>query len=242
MIRSLAPIAALAALALTAPVAHAAKANVHVLVVGKSGVLRGPKAVALKPRKVEVDHRRCAVGAATPLSVLAGVKVPIRVRDLGSCGRRARDAGGLYVVGIAGRRAQGRAGWVYKVGRRAGTSGAADPAGPFGTGRRLRRGDRVLWFWCRLDRAGGCPRTLEVRPQGRARPGRPLRVTVRGYDDHGRGAPVAGATVRLGRASATTDARGVATVTVPDHAHGRMRLRAHRRGTVPAFPTRVVVR
>ena len=63
---------------------------------------------------------------------------------------------------------RGQNGWVYKVGRRAATAGAADPTGAFGNGR-LRRGQRVTWFYCRL-RAGGCQRTLELRLS--AEPGR----------------------------------------------------------------------
>src|SRR4051812_36264575 len=147
-----------------APSAHAAK--VDVLVVGKHAVLRGPKAVKLAKRTVKVGHRRCAVGKATPLSVLAGTKLRLRVRDQGACSRDARDAGALYVFGVGPDRAKGRAGWVYKVGNRAGSTGAADPSGPFGTGHRLRDGQRVLWFWCTLNGERspdtGCQRTLAV--------------------------------------------------------------------------------
>ena len=63
----------------------------------------------------------------------------------------------------------------------------------------------------------------------------PVRVTVRGYDDQGRGAAVPGATVTLGSATATTDASGVAQVVVPEA--GRLALDASRGGMVPAFPT-----
>ena len=55
-----------------------------------------------------------------------------------------------------------------------------------------------------------------------------LAVTVRGYDDNGRGVPVAGATVRLGSATAVTDANGVAQVTAP--AGGAARLTAEHDG------------
>jgi hypothetical protein len=229
-------VAALAA----APAASAAR--VDVLVVGKSGVLRGPTAVTLKPRTVKVRGHRCAVGRATPLSVLAGARLRLKVRDQGACGRNARDAAGLYVYEVAGQRERGRSGWVYKVGNRAGTSGAGDPAGPFGDGRRLRAGQHVLWFWCTLS-SGGCQRTLDVRPQrGSAAPGESLRVTVRGYDDFGAAIPVGGATVRLGPATATTGADGVAALTVPSAGGRTLRLRAERAGMVPAFPRKVAVR
>jgi hypothetical protein len=130
---------------------------------------------------------------------------------------------------------------VYKVGNRAGTTGAGDPSGPFGTGRRLHAGQHVLWFWCTLDQAGGCERTLDARPdRTSAAPGETLRVTVRGYDDLGKAVAVAGATVRLGSATAISDAAGVATLTVPDGS-GRLRLRAERDGMVGGFPREVSV-
>jgi hypothetical protein len=237
LITLLAGVAALAA----APAGAVAAKRVDVFVVGKSKVLRGPKSVALKARTVKVGKRRCAVGRATPLSVLAGTGLRLRVRDQGACGRRARDAGALYVFQIGRERERGRSGWVYKVGNRTGTAGAGDPAGPFGTGRGLRAGQRILWFWCTLDASQGCQRTLDARPErSSAAPGAPLRVTVRGYDDTGKGVPVAGATVRLGSASAVSGADGVATLTVPATT-GRLRLQAEHAGMVRAFPREVTV-
>jgi hypothetical protein len=233
-------IALLAAL-VAAPAAGAAK-RVDVLVVGKSGTLRGPKSVTLKPRTVKVGSRRCAVGRATPLSVLAATRLRLSIRDQGACSKDPRDAGALYVAAVAGQREKGRSGWVYKVGNRAGTTGAADPSGPFGTGRRLRAGPHVLWFWCTLEEAtGGCQRTLDARPdRTTAAPGESLRVTVRGYDDFGKGVAVGGATVRLGGATAVSDASGVAALTVPAGS-GRLRLRAAHAGMVGGFPREVSV-
>jgi len=63
---------------------------------------------------------------------------------------------------------------------------------------------------------------------------------VRGYDDQGRGVAVAGATVTLGSARATTDSGGVAQLVVP--ATGRLKLGATRSGMVPAFPAEVLAR
>ena len=232
-------IAVLAAL-VAAPAAGAAK-RVDLLVVGKAGTLRGPKSVPLKPRTVKVGSRRCAVGRATPLSVLAATRLRLSIRDQGACSKDPRDAGALYVAAVAGQREKGRSGWVYKVGNRAGTTGAADPSGPFGTGRRLRAGQHVLWFWCTLEASGGCQRTLDARPdRSSAAPGETLRVTVRGYDDLGKGLAVAGATVRLGGATAVSDASGVATLTVPAGS-GRLRLRAEHDGMVGGFPREVSV-
>jgi hypothetical protein len=228
------------AVALLAPAAAQA-ASVQVMVVGKDRVLRGPKAVKLKVRGVKVGGKRCRVAAATPLSVLAATKLRIALRDYGSCGRRPRDAAGLYVTKVGREREKGRGGWVYKVGRRAGSAGAADPSGPFGTGKRIRGGQRITWFWCEQDQSGGCQRTLEVRPErASAAPGEALRVTVRGYDDQGHGVAVAGATVRLGSATAVTGADGAAVLTVPAAA-GTLRLQASRDGMVRAFPREVTV-
>jgi hypothetical protein len=68
-----------------------------------------------------------------------------------------------------------------------------------------------------------------------------VRITVRGYDDNGRAVRIAGATVALGTARVRTGADGTAVLTAPARA-GRYRLRAARRGLVPAFPRVVRVR
>jgi hypothetical protein len=230
---------ACAAPAVPAPVAEA-RSRVEVMVVGKSRVLAGPERVALKARTARVGRKRCALGRATPLSALAGTGASFRVRDYGSCSRRARDAGSLYVREIEGDREAGSDGWVYKVGRKSGTGGAADPAGSFGTGRTLRAGQRVLWFWCVKDRSGACQRTLEVSSSRSVAPGADLRVTVRGYDEQGRGAGIAGATVRLGAATALTGAGGVAIVRAPSAA-GAVALHAEKPGLVRSFPNAVAV-
>jgi hypothetical protein len=234
--RRIATLTAMAALAGAGP---AFGAEVELMVVGKDRVLRAPAEVQLKERTVKVGGRRCRVGAATPLSALAATNLRLAIRDYGRCGRDWRDAAGLYVRSVAGQRASGQAGWVYKVGRKVGTTGAGDPRGPFGTGRRLRDGQRVTWFWC--VRANACQRTLEVRAdRSSAAPGETLRATVRGYDDFGRGVPVAGATLRLGPATSVTAGDGTAVLAVPDAA-GRLALTAERARMVPAFPAEIRV-
>ena len=110
---------------------------------------------------------------------------------------------------IAGERAQGSDGWVYKVGRRVGTTGAADPSGAFGTGASCASGQTVLWFWCVKDAADACQRTLEVAaPRHASRPARRSRSTVRGYDENGEGVPVAGVEVAPGAVTRTRDGTG----------------------------------
>jgi hypothetical protein len=227
------------ALALLLP-APASAARVTTMVVGKTRTLSDAKSVKLADkRRVKVGGHRCTVAGATPLGALAGLHLTMRLRDYGSCGRRPADAASLFVKRLGPDRNRGRDGWVYKVGRRVGSAGAGDVAGPFGTGRRLRGGDRVLWFWCDAQASGGCQRTLEAVPEHTtAAPGEALRVTVRGYDDNGRGRAAAGATVRLGSATALTGPDGVATVNVPEA--GRLRLTAEQDGAVRAFPREVV--
>ena len=131
-------------------------------------------------------------------------------------------------------RGRGRHGWVYKVGNRQGTAGAADPSGPFGRGR-LRGRPRLLWFYCSLDDEGSCQRTLALRARPEAG-GAAVRVLA--YDDQGRAVPAAGATVRSGAASATADDTGFARIALPP---GRHRLRAEQAGRIRSFDEVVTV-
>jgi hypothetical protein len=221
---------ALVALALAPAGAGAAAARVESMVVMRDGTAHGPRTVRAAATRV----RRCRVAQGTPLAALAAFD-----RAGGPSFRATGACSALYVRQIGRDRARGRAGWVYKVGHRLGTAAAGDPSGPFGNGR-LRSGRRLLWFWCVA--AARCQRTLAVSGAGpRLSAGRRLRLTVRGHDDHGRAVRVAGATVALGRTRARTGADGTATLTVPARA-GRYRLRAARRGMVPAFPRVVSVR
>jgi hypothetical protein len=209
--------------------------TVQVMVVGQSSVLAGPQKVKLVDRTVEVRGTRCATGTRTALSALAATKLPLTFRDYGACSRRPAESGSLYVRSIDGEKARGSDGWVYKVGRRVGTTGAADPSGAFGDGRKLRTGQKVLWFWCVKDAADACQRTLEVAAPRRVAPGATFQTTVRGYDENGEGVPVAGVEVAPG---ATTDTDGTAAVTAPGSA-GTLVLAGAKQGMVPAFPRKV---
>jgi hypothetical protein len=230
-------LAGAAALVAAAPVAaEAAAPKVPAMIVdSKQRVVAGPRTVTAAATYVRSSGRRCRVPQGVALGVLAALR---RAGGPAFASRGPCDSPYVHRIGREAERGTG--GWVYKVGRRLGTTSAADPTGPFGTGRRLRSGQRVVWFWC--ARAGRCARTLEVRPAQRTvAPGAPLRVTVRSFDDNGRGRAVAGATVRLAGASTTTAADGSATLASPAVA-GRHRLTATAPRLVPAYPEAVTVR
>ena len=203
------------------------------------GVVR--RRVPAAAATIKVEGRRCGVASGTPLaSLLRAGAGRIGLLDFGSCTRRARDGGQLFVRSIRGERNRGRSGWVYKVGRRLGSAGAADPAGPFGRGR-LRGGQRVTWFYC-LMRGASCQRTLELDATTLDDGG--VRVDVRGYDDEGRGSAVGGASVAVGTLPpARTDASGRATVSVAGGLPaGRYAVSATKPGFVRAFDEAITVR
>jgi hypothetical protein len=207
--------------------AQGAPAKIRQMVVYRDGSAQ-TKTVSTRASVVRVGGRRCTTGARTPLAALVRARPgTLRLRDFGSCSLRAGDGGGLFVKAIGRDANRGQNGWVYKVGRRAATAGAADPRGPFGRGR-LRRGQRLTWFYCRL-RNGGCQRTLELKL--RSEPGGVV-ASVRGYDDEGHGVAVQGATVSAGGVSALTDAAGQASLAL---APGRHLALATKEGTIRSF-------
>jgi hypothetical protein len=227
--------AALTAAALAPAAAQAASPTVEQLVAFKDGSVK-QKRVRARASTARVGGKRCSVGAATALAALVRSKVgALNINDYGSCSGRARDAAGLYVRSIAGERAGGPNGWVYKVGNKVATAGAGDPAGPFGRGR-LRAGNRITWFYCRM-KASACQRTLGVKP--RAQGGGALKVTVRAYDDRGRAKLVPGATVHSGGLTATTGPDGSATLQL---APGQARVFATAKGRVRSFEEAVDVK
>jgi hypothetical protein len=221
-------------------------AEVAVMVVGKDGdQVAGAKRVRAKSSRVTASGRSCRVAASTPLAALVralrGV-VGYHATDFGRCSLRdAASSAQVFVDRVGADRNRGQNGWFYKVNDRAGTAGAGDPAGPRGRGR-LRRGDRVLWFYCHFGRGGtGCERSLHVLiDAGSVGVGQPLMVRVRTYDDEGRSAPTEQAVVSLGAQTAVTGAGGVATLAPA--AAGRFVLRAAKPGTLPAFPREVRVK
>jgi hypothetical protein len=219
---------------------------VQSMIVGSSGaILSQARTVTASSTSVRVGRRSCAVAAGTPLAALAAARRAggpgFALRDYGHCGSSARNSGQLFVYSLGGEANSGQNGWEYKVDRVSGSTGAGDQSGPLGDGRLLRSGERVLWFWCHAG-GGGCQRTLEVGSStSTVSRGGSLTVTVTGYDNEGRGAPVAGSIVTLGTDFASTGAGGRATLIAPS-ARGRYTIGATRRGLVPSFPETIVVR
>ena len=231
MTRSRLAIAAVLVLAGTAAVPADAAPRVDQLVVFRNGDATQDR-IGTKATRVRAGDHRCRVPRATPLAALVRSDVAaLRVRDFsGSC-----DPASLFVSKIGPDRNRGQSGWVYKVGTRQGTTAASDPSGPFGTGRRLRDGARITWFYCVFE-PGGCQRTLGLRVRDEGDGVVSARVTA--YDDEGRGERLQGATVRSGDSSAKTDANGVATLSLPAGTH---KLYADKRGYVRSFSDRVRV-
>ncbi len=222
-------IAAVLALAGTAAPALGAP-RFDQMVVFRDGDAKS-ETVRTRAIRTRAGDRRCRIPSATPLAALVRSKVAkVRVRDFS----RSCDPSSLFVRAIRGEANRGQSGWVYKVGNRQGTTAASDPSGPFGSGRLDRR-VRVTWFYCVFE-AGGCQRTLGLRARDDG--GGTVTVRVRAYDDEGRGKRLAGATVRSGGTTATTDANGVARLTLQA---GKHRLYAEKRGHIRSFTERVAV-
>jgi len=251
-------LAAVAALTLALPTAGAAAESVggrahsagipvvQSMVAGRGGaVLARARTVSAPATSVRVAGRTCAIAAGTPLAVLISMRRAggpgFSLRDYGRCGGAAGNSGELYVSSLGGQAGSAQNGWEYKVNGVSGSTGAADPSGAMGDGRRLRSGARVLWFWCQAS-AGGCERTLEISaPAGAVSPGAPVPVQVYSQDNEGRREPAAGAIVTLGSDFASADGSGRATVLAPSAA-GRYQAVASRPGLVPSFPQPIVVR
>jgi hypothetical protein len=226
---------AAAVVAAPAPAALAAP-KVRQLVVFRDGSFRS-KTVTAGRASVKVNGRRCAVAPATPLAALVRSRPPaLGLKDYGSCSGRARDGAGLFVNRIGRDVNAGQDGWVYKVGNRSGSAGAADPTGPFGNGR-LRSGARVVWFYCHMQ-GSTCQRTLAFTRVDIRTPG-VLLARVKAYDDRGKGIPAAGVTVHLDSATGTTDASGSVRIAA---SKGRHSVHADGGGYVRSFDERVALR
>ena len=218
---------------------------VQTMIVGRGGQpLFGERSVPAAATTVPVHGRSCSVASATPLAVLAGARreggPAFVLRDYGSCGSSAQSSSELYVVSVGGEAAAAASGWEYKVNGTAGSTGAGDPSGPRGNGRRPSGGAQVLWFWCEHS-SSGCQHTLELSAPTLVSPGQSVPVSVTGADDEGQRFAVARVDIVLAGVSASSGASGRARLRAPA-APGRYRLTASRAGLVPAFPVTVTVR
>jgi hypothetical protein len=229
-------IAAGVAAAVAAPTPALAAPRVHQLVVFRDGSFRA-KTVSAGRASVKVNGHRCAIAPATPLAALVTSRPPnLGLKDFGSCSKRARDGAGLFVNRIGRDVNAGQDGWVYKVGNRSGSAGAADPTGPFGNGR-LKNRARVVWFYCHIQ-GSSCQRTLAFTKLDTGTPG-VLLARVKAYDDRGRGIAAAGVAVHVDGATGSTDATGSVRISAP---RGRHTVHADGGGYVRSFDTRVAVR
>jgi hypothetical protein len=205
--------------------------RVDQLVVFKDGTFKEKNTTAHKVA-VRLGRRRCVVGAGTPLAALVVSRVAkIGLHDYGTCSSKPRDAAGLFVRKLGSDANSGQDGWVYKVGHKTGSAGAADPSGPFGRGR-LRYGQHVVWFYCHMQ-GSSCQRTLSFDEITTAPPGG-VDVKVSAYNDRGKGIPAAGVTVHVDTATGVTDANGVAHVLAGAGSHN---MYADGSGYVRSFDT-----
>jgi len=228
--------AAAAAVAAAPAAASPGPPRIHQLVVFRDGSFKEKNTRAREVR-VRVGRKSCVVGQGTALSALVASRVAkVALHDYGSCSKRPRDASGLFVRKLGADANRGQDGWVYKVGHRTASAGAADPSGPFGNGR-LKSGTGVLWFYCHM-RGSSCQRTLSFGKIDTRQPGS-VSVHVRAYNDRGKGIPAAGVTVHVGSATATTDSGGVARIAASAGEHA---LFADGGGYVRSFKTRVDIR
>ena len=197
------------------PPAQAAPPRVSQLVVFRDGSAKAKSAISTRAAKVRVGGGRCAAADGTALAALVRSKPGrLRLRDFGTCSLRASDGGGLFVRGIRGDANRGQDGWVYKVGRRAATAGAADPAGPSGAAGCARASGSP-------GSTAGCGRAASGRSSSSCRPSRDGVASVRGYDDAGDG--VAGGR-RDGEAAGRRRPTGASGVARLDAAGGQHRV------------------
>jgi hypothetical protein len=137
---------------------------------------------------------------------------------------------GLLVCGVGGDNSGGASSfWLVKVNHVA-LEVAADSF-------PVKPGDDVLWHFAEGSRNSGDE--LELGAPARVQPGQQFDVAVYAYDSGGGRRSVEGATVAGGGASATTDAAGVAHLTL--NRSGARTLRATLDPHVPSAPTKVCV-
>ena len=202
--------------AFSAGSAVAASPTVQVQVVGRSAIVSGPKKLSASSFTTVVatgsKRRNCTVAAGTPLAALKATGITVGIKDFGACSRKPADSASLYVSSIRAVAGTGMEGWSYKVNNRAGTAGAADPTGPFGSGL-LKANSRVLWFWCVYDPTTyACQRNLVITAPTHASVGVAFTVSVKACDDSNSCVAAANARVSIdGAQSSVTTSAGTAS-------------------------------
>jgi Ca2+-binding RTX toxin-like protein len=137
---------------------------------------------------------------------------------------------GLLVCGVGGSNSGGASSfWLYKVNHVSPEVG--------GEAFAVKPSDDVLWYF--VNGASNSGDELELVAPARVKPGQQFDVSVAGYDFAGARHPVAGATVAGGGATGTTDASGVAHLTL--NRGGTRTLRATLDPNIPSAPTKVCV-
>ncbi len=192
----------------------AAPPNVTSMVVSRAGILLQPTTVSAHSFTIPVGSRKCTVAEGTPLAALKGTGILFHVKDFAKCSTVPAASSGLFVDRILTTTNTGTSGWTFKVNNRAGTAGAADSKGPFGTGP-LANGDKVVWFWCVFDSNWACQRNLVLSAPATVPPGSSVTFTVTAVDDFGVAIPAARARVTVGSASGLTGTDGSVSLKVP---------------------------
>jgi len=230
--RLLAVFTAALALLVSAPAALAAPANVTVRVEGASATLLERTAIRTTTTAVNKDgmpgHTCSGTSAAGALEIATG----------GNWGGAWFSAFGYSVERILGEthafpEPDFFSLWINN--REAGE-------GICGATSELQEGDDVLFFVARCEFNGSACANAPVRPLGLTAPalvspGAAFEVRVVAYSGSGTSAPVAGATVVGADASATTNAAGVATLTIATD--GPRMLKATRPGNARSAGERV---
>ena len=195
-------------------VAEATPPTVTSMVVSKAGVILQPKSVSAHSFTIPVGSRKCTIAEGTPLAALKATGIIFHVKDFAKCSTKPAASSGLFVDKILTTPNTGSSGWTFKVNNRAGTAGAADSTGPFGSGP-LADGDRVVWFWCVFDSNWACQRNLVVSVPSLVAPGATFVATVTAVDDFGAAIPAARAKVTVGAATGLTGNDGKVTLKAP---------------------------
>ncbi|CAB4862792.1 MAG: hypothetical protein F2799_01365 [Actinobacteria bacterium] len=233
------------------PLAGSASATgpkVSTVIANRSGIVFGPKTTEAHSFITQVGSakRRCQVAQGTPLAALKGTGVVFHLKDFGRCSMNTSASAGLFLDKLVNTTNTGTSGWTFKVNNRAGTAGAADPSGPFGSGP-LTTGDKVIWFWCVFDANWACQRNLVLVAPTTAATGSSISVSVRAYDDAGTWVPAVGARVSLGTAKVVTGQSGTVAIQAPSTPGSYLLKAVDATGSsrggqrAPSFPTALAV-